>query len=249
MSVPSNLVRVLDPTIPVTQSIYEESTDQKCRLGTRLRVGDQTFHYAKLAASANAIPSVLLCTPSAVASHGGDILTISAQTAGAAYLTCSASAGNEFTANQYAEGYVTVASTGLGGGGLMFRVKSHASGAQVAFYLYDSLPVNVSAGPGALAPCLFKSVLQGNAVTDVALGVSRCAVTTGNYFWLQTYGVAPVKCSANVSVGIALYNQVSGGVGANLTIATITAAGNPIGRSIGSGVDSRAMPVLLQVMP
>jgi hypothetical protein len=249
MSNPSNLTRVLDPQIPVDQSIYEESTSQKCRLGTRLVVGDQTFRYARLATSANAIPSVLLCMPSATASHGGDILTISAQTAGATFLTCSASAGNEFTANQYAEGYVTVASTGLGGGGLMMRIRSHTSGAQVAFTLYDTVPVAVSAGPGALVPCLYNAVLQGNAVTDVPVGVSRCAVTTGNYFWLQTYGVAPVKASANLSIGIAVYNQVSGGAGANLTIATLTAGGNAIGRAIGSGVDSRAVPVFLQIMP
>ena len=249
MSIPSNAVRLLDPTIPVDQSIYEESTSQKCRLGTRLVVGDQVFRYAKMGASANVIPSVLLCTPSAVASHGGDILTISAQSAGATFLTCSASVGNEFTANQYAEGHVTVASTGLGGGGLMFRIKSHASGAQVPFYLYDNTPIAVSAGPGSLTPCLYKSVLQGNAVTDVPVGVARIAVTTGNYFWLQTYGVAPVKASANLSIGIAVFNQVSGGAGANLTIATLTAGGNAIGRAIGSGVDSRAVPVFLQIMP
>jgi len=249
MSVPSNLVRVLDPIIPISQSIYEESTDAKCRIGTRLVVGDQSFRYARLATSANAIPSVLLCAPTAIASHGGDILTISAQTAGKSFLTCSASVGNEFTLNQYAEGYVVVASTGLGGGGLMFRIKNHASGAAVPFYLYDTLPIAVVAGPGQLQVCPWNKVLQGNAVTDLPVGVARIAVTTGNYFWLQTWGIAPVKASANLAVGMAIYNQVSGGIGANLTIATITAGGNAIGRSIGSAVDSRTAPVFLQLMP
>ena len=42
MSKPSNVVSIQNPTIPVDQGIYEESSTQKVRLGTRLTVGDRT---------------------------------------------------------------------------------------------------------------------------------------------------------------------------------------------------------------
>ena len=249
MSIPSNIVSMLNPTIPVDQSIYEESTTQKTKLGTRLVVGDRVFRYAQLATSANAKASVLMCMPAVVASHQDAILTVSAQTAGAFTITCSASAGNEFTANQYAEGYVSVGSTGLAGGGYLYRIKKHTAGAQVAFTLYDPLASSVGAGPGSLTLPMYKAVKQGNAVTDVAVGVFPCAVTTGNYGWLQTWGIAAVKASTAIGAGIGLAVGVSGGAAGLLTIGTITAGGTPIGKAIGVTVESHAANVFLTVNP
>lgn len=249
MSIPGNTVSILDPQIPVDQGIFEESSEQKARLGTRLSVGDRVFRYARLATSANAAAGQLLCVPTVIASHQDNILTISAQTTGGTFLTCSASAGNEWLANQYAEGYVTVGSTGLGGGGQMFRIKSHASGASSAFYLYDSIPGTVAAGPGSLTPCLYNKVLQGNAVTDLAAGVAPIAVTTSNYFWLQTWGPCGVKASTAIGAGIGVAVGVSGGVQGLLTIGAITAGGTPIGKCIGVSVESHAFPVYLTIAP
>jgi len=249
MSVPSNIISILEPQIPVDQGIYEESSTQKARLGTRLHVGDKIFHYARLSTSANVKAGDLLCVPAVIASHQSAILTISAQTAGKDFLTCSASVGNEVLVDQYAEGYVTVASTALAGGGGMFRIKSHAAGAAVAFYLYDSIPGTVAAGPGSLTPCLYNRVLIGNAVTALAAGVAPCSITTSNYFWLQTWGPTAVKASTAIGAGIALTVAVSGGVQDLLTIGAYTAGGMQIGQSIGVGVESHATPVYLTIAP
>ena len=249
MSIPSNIVSIMNPTIPIDQSIYEQSSTAKTKVGTRLVVGDRVFRYARLATSANAAAAGILCVPTVIASHQDAILTISAQTAGATFLTCSASAGNEFTTNQYAEGYVSVGSTALGGGGYLYRVKSHTAGAQVAFTLYDRVAASVGAGPASLTPSLYSRVLQGNAVTDLVAGVAPCAVTTGNYFWLQTYGPAAVKASTAIGAGIGLCLGVSGGAAGFLTIAALTGGGNFIGKAIGVTVESHAANVFLTVNP
>ena len=250
MSVPTNLHNgVFEPQIPIDQSIYEQSTTQKARLGTRLAVGDRVFRYARLTTSANVLAGDLLCMPAVVASHQTAILTISAQTAGQYTLTCSASAGNEFTANQYAEGYVTVASTGLAGGGGMFRIKSHGSGAAVAFTIYDALPEAVAAGPGSLTRNMYNGVGIGGAVTAVPSCVAPCDVTTGNYFWGQTWGIAPIKASTAIGAGIGLCLGVSGGVAGILTIGAITGGGHQFGKAIGVTVESHANPVWLTIMP
>jgi hypothetical protein len=250
MSIPGNTVNIMDPTIPIDQGIYEESSTQKARLGTRLVVGDRVFRYARLATSANVNAGTLLCCPDPVASHSDNICKASVQTAGANFITCSASAGNEFTANQYAEGYVAVGSTGLGGGGIMYRVKSHASGAAVPFYLYDNVATAVAAGPAGLIPCLYNKVLQGNAEAALGAGVAPVAVTTGNYFWCQTWGPAAVKCSASHAAGLILRVGVSGGAASVVAITELTVGGGPIGQNFNvAAVGSDACPVMLKINP
>jgi hypothetical protein len=249
MSLPNNLVGVMNPTIPVDQGIFEESTTMKCRLGTRLAVGDKVFHYSRLSTSANVLQGDLLCATVPIASHLSGMLTISVQTAGATFLTCSASAGNEFRANQYAEGYVTVASTGLAGGGIQLRIRSHTSGAQVPFYTYDTLPEAVAAGPAVLTPCIYNGVLQGNSPADLPVGVAPVDVTAGNYFWLQTWGLASIKSSTDMAHGMVLCVGVSGGFATHLVVASLTAGGLIIGKNLGSATISQATPVWLTINP
>ena len=99
MSVPSNIVSIMDPVIPVNQSIYETSTTQKTKLGARLAVGDRVYRYAVLGASANVTAGDLLCATQPVASHQSGLCTVAAATTGAAKLTVTV--GVAATLNQY----------------------------------------------------------------------------------------------------------------------------------------------------
>lgn len=240
--------KVLDSTIPIDQSIYEASTSQKARLGTRLELGGRVFHYAQLSSSANITGAgVLLCATTPIASHQTAILNVLAATTGATSITCTASVGNEFTANQYQDGYIIPATTA--GGGYSFRVKSHGSGASVAFTLYDALDTAVGAGPASLEPNPYKSVLKGNSPSDMGVGVSQCAITTGQYAWLQTWGPGAVNASTALGAGLTLCAGVSGGVAGHTVIATMTVGGAMLAQGRGVTVESNASPVFIKMNP
>jgi len=239
---------VFNPIIPIDQSIYEESTTQKARLGTRLELGGRVFRYAQLSTSANITGAgVLLCASTPIASHQTAILNVLATTAGARAITCTASAGNEFSTNQYQDGYVVIATTLAGG--YSFRIKSHGTGASIPFTLYDSISTAVGAGPASLEPNPYKSVLKGNSPSDLGVGVSQCAITTGNYAWLQTWGPGGMNASTAIAAGLTLCVGVSGGAAGHTVIATMTAGGAMIAQGRGVTVESNASPVFIRMNP
>ena len=256
MSIPSNIVSILEPQIPVSQGIYEESSTQKGRLGTRLRVGDRTFYYARLSTSANCSGGDVLCAPQVVASHQSGIVTCAAATTGATTVTITA--GTAFTVNQYAEGYISVA-TGVGKG-QMYRIKSHpviATAATGVVTLYDSTPATVAAGAVSFTPCLFNLVQVGSAALDIPVGVTPMAVTSGNYFWLQTWGpAAPRHVGASVAAG-ALALGTLGGLANFITTGTLGATGSMpvdyltiIGKNWNlAATADQSNPVFLTILP
>lgn len=243
MGKPSNVVSILNPTIAIDQSIYEESSDQKARLGTRLQLGDRVFRYARLSASANVNAGEVLCRPVTSASHMSAILTVSAATTGATTVNVTASAA--MTANEYTEGYLSIASSALAGGGLMFRVKQQDTGTGVgmAIKLYDPIPGSIGAGPADLIPNPYNKVKVDSKVTGVPAGVAPIDVTTSNYFWLQTYGPCSARGSIALSGGHPLILGTAGGfvtyvapgassgariIGQQPTVISVATQSNPI---------------------
>lgn len=192
------------PTIPVDQGIYEESSSQKAPLGTRLVVGDRTFYYAQLSTSANVAGGKIVCAPQMIASHQADILTPAVTSAGANVI--SVTLGTAMATNAYAEGYMIV-SSGTGNG-MAYRIKSHpaaATAASVAITLYDPVAEPMTATNEVnFVPNMYKAVKVGSEVLDVPVGVVPTAVTTGNYCWLQTHGPASVYASAAWTAGYSL---------------------------------------------
>lgn len=254
MSLPSNIVKIMDPTIPVDQSIYETSTTQKARLGTRLQVGDRVFYYAVLSTSANVTAGNLLCAPQLVASHQSGIVTCGAATTGATTITVTM--GTAVTANQYAEGYINLASSGLAGAGYLFRIKSHpavATAASGTFTLYDPLPGSVAAGPVNLVPNQYKAVKVGSQALDRAVGVAPIAVTTSEYFWLQTWGpAAPRHAAATPANGVLCAGTLGGVVVTNdaTTNGGLAAVMYPIGKNMNlAATATENNPVFLTICP
>jgi len=211
MGTPNNVVSILNPTIPINQGIFEVSSDAKAKLGTRLVVGDRVFRYAQLSTSANEVAGKVVCAPLALSSYVSAVLTVSAAATGASTISVTGSAA--LAAGVFDEGYLSVASTGLTGGGLMFRVKKQASGGPtVVLTPYDSVPSSIGAGPASLVPNKYKAVKVDSSALANAAGVLPVNVTTGEYFWLQTWGPSAPTHSAATPAGATLILGTAGSV-------------------------------------
>lgn len=249
MSNPSNLVNVLSPTIPIDQSIYEVSTAQKARLGTRLVVGDRVFRYAL---AAGAVPSgVVALGATAVASNAAGICTVkTAATTGATVI--SISVGTAVTLNQYAEGYLLICDSASAGGGQTYRIKSHpavATNTSGNFVLYDSIPGAVAAQSASLIPNLYSSVAVGSAAAGMPAGVAPITVASGNYFWLQTWGPAGVL-AVGANTAVWPVQASSAGLVTQYVAASASGPGLPVvGIATIVGSANMACPVHLKLEP
>lgn len=248
-SVPSNEVLVNDPIIPVPQSIYEPDTTQRAPLGTRLRMSDRTYYYA--VASASLAGGTVVCAAPPVASHQSGLMAMAAASVGAKALTGTSSAA--VAANFYAEGFFGVASgTNIGE---MYRIKSNAAGSTgFSITLYDGLNTAITSGTAFwLMPNQFSNVFVGSQAIHCAVGVAPVNVTSGAYFWLQTFGVAnPFHVAATPANGV-LVLGTTGGVVVTADATTgggISAVAYPIGKnSTLAATAGQANPVFLSILP
>lgn len=247
MSVPTNQVLVNDPIIPVPQSIYEPATAQAAPLGTRLRIADRAYYYAQASASVGG--GQVLCSTSPIASHQSGIFAVAATSAGAKIISGTSSAA--ITANLYSEGYFGAA---LGtAAGEMYRIKGNAAGSTgTAITLYDGLNTTITSGTGFwLTQNPFQNVFIGSQNLNIPIGIAPVAVTSGAYFWLQTWGPAnPFHVAATPAAGV-LHLGTTGGVvttfdattnggiatvayqiGKNQTLAATAGQNNPVFLSI-----------------
>jgi hypothetical protein len=242
----------------VDQSIYEVSSSQKTKLGTRLAVGERVYRYSVLSSSANVKAGDLLCAPQLIASHQSGIMSCASAATGATTITITA--GTLGTANQYAEGYIVFASTGLAGGGQMFRIKSNtawSSAGTGTVTLYDAIPGTLAAGPINLVPNGYNSVKVGSAALDVPVGVAPVAVTTGEYFWLQTWGPCAARHAVATPAAAAIALGTTGGVGPFSATGTLGSTGSalidyvlPIGKNSNlAATASECNPVVLMIQP
>lgn len=176
------------------QSIYKTSTIQLAQLGSRKVVGDRVFRYAKCSkvATAGKIQQ----------SKASELKETIAGTVGTkGDMTFVYSAANTIGANSYAEGYLLCNSGAAGTGGNVYRIKSHgniSSAGTGTLYLYDPLAVAVTASAEySIVENAYKAVQDSTTgAAEVALGVAPIAATTNDYFWLQTWGPAAIRCQA-----------------------------------------------------
>lgn len=196
-NIPATSVGRLNPTIPVDQSIYEESTTKKAPLGTRLEVGDRTFRYAKAATGGLGVKAGKIASCAlAAGTHGGTFVSFAVATTGA-YTLSATVGGGAITVNTYEDGYLI-----FGGGtraGETYRIQSNATGTSgltaVAINLYDPVVGTVTATSlGALMLSKYQVAVSTAAQSPV--GVSLIDVTEGNYFWLQTKGPVGIVAAA-----------------------------------------------------
>jgi len=251
MSVPSNIVKQLDPIIPIDQGIYEVSTTQKTKLGTRLQVGEKTFYYAKAAAS---VPGgAVLCAPAPTASHQSGILAVAAASAGVRTIYGTSSAA--VAANVYDEGLFGISTGATNGLGQCYKIQNQGSGtAAFTIKLYDGLVQSITSGVGYfLMPSPFNGINVGSAAADIPVGIAPLNITSGGYFWLQTWGPAnPVHVGATPACA-ALKIGTTGGVtfafNATTNDATTVQARILGQNSALAATAGQANPVFLTVLP
>jgi len=254
MGVPSNEGALkLNPTIPIDQSIYEESTTKKAQLGTKLEVGERTFRYAKAGATGLGVKAgQVCCSVIDLSLHGGTYVSFAVATTGAT--TLYATATGTFAANVFDDGFVV-----FGGGtraGEVYKVKSHGTGvAAVPFVLYDPIVGTVTATSlGAIIPS--KYVMEVSTAGQGPAGVSMIDVTAGNYFWAQVKGPAGVIAAATPGPYSALTIGTTGNVINYVAVTTINSTSPCVastgGIQIGwvgdaAGVADKATPVILML--
>ena len=229
---------------PGDQSIYDSSEIQLVELGARKVVGDRVFRYAKAAGAANA-GKVVQSNPATIIATAGAV-----QPAGAKRFTFYFA--TTVGADVYAEGYVISQSGTAGNMGFKYRVKGHSAVATTSdgvLVLYDPLKLAANVTDNwSLHKNMYDGLTQNTAGTAAAPGVTPIVVADGDYFWLQTWGPANVKCGAAV-VGQALR---AGATGQVEVIISTSAGGNivaPIGYALQTLTASEHGLVFLTIAP
>lgn len=245
MSFPSNVISVLNPQIPVDQSIYETSSTMKTRLGTKVEVADRTFRYAKAAAASDLVAGRVSVLAADSAGFATDTLTIASTNLGASVITCTST--SLASVDLFAEGYFYVAD--LTGEGHMYRIKSNSAGSTgFSVTLYDPLVASLgSASKVGIALNPYANVTL--TATGKPMGVNPIAVTSSYYFWLQTKGLANVLHAAADAAHAPLRIAATAGALIAVTTGTLAATGNyyaVIGQNIGrAAVDTECGPVYI----
>ena len=177
------------------QSIYKSSSIQLADLGSRKVVGDRVFRYARCGAGV---------APGAGDLVESDAASIEGVTAGFE----DASGGKVFTfyfatsngAGTYDEGYVIAQSGTAANMGYHYRIKTQpivATTSDAKLALYDSLVrVINTTDEYAIFANPYSNVIEQIAATKASVGVAPIAVTTNDYFWLQTWGPCAVRGGA-----------------------------------------------------
>jgi hypothetical protein len=168
------------------QGIYEESAVQRFPVGTRLQIADRVFYYCKAAgttatamkAGHNSIADVGVNTAAAIHAAGETAITI---------LDTATRA-----ANYYQNGYLWVMNE-VSGVFQMLKIKSSDAAAaaddQVVIHLYDPLPFAIPASTFVTVwPNPYSAVTFTNSTYQSMVCVPLIPVTSGYYFWGQTYG-------------------------------------------------------------
>lgn len=247
MANPSNKAQ-WQPTIPVDQSIYEDSSTQKAPLGTRLEVGDRTFYYAQAGTAITGGTIVQIEESVAdISETAGAAAAIG--TTGVTYYTDDAA----ITKNQFADGYLFVCDGTTPG--QLYRVKSNAAIATSGtgeVILYDQVAVAIdTADEISLKSNIYKNVgVSATGLDGMMVGVTPCAVSSGEYFWLQTYGPAAVYMDEAAGD----YNYVRAGATGAVAVAVDGTTGGSttqtiIGKMMQTGVDTEHNLVFLTLRP
>lgn len=188
---------------PGNQSVFDTSSVPLAELGARKVVGDRVFRYAQAGATISEAGAVCgsVINADTPATVGG--LGYSGQKVFTYY------ASTNKGANFFAEGYLICHTATDGNEGLMLRIKSHTAAAatgsaNITLNLYDALPLDVvTSAASKWFACAnpYKGVVPTTGGVSAPAGVTPIAVSTSDYFWLQTWGPTPVRAAACTSAG------------------------------------------------
>jgi hypothetical protein len=227
------------------QSIYDSSSVMLAELGSRKVVGDRVFYYAKAAGAIGAGDAAQI--------NPGAVINV---TAGAA----DPAGGKKFTfyfataveKDAFAEAYLHCQSGTAANLGYGYRVKSHPAVATTStgsLTLYDPLKRAVNTTDSwTLTKNIYDGLTENTAGTATPAGVAPIAVTSGDYFWLQTWGPGAVKNSAVAAAARSLRAGATGQV-QDYIVGTTASASVIVGRSLQVMSASQYGMAFIQINP
>lgn len=217
------------PTLSLGQMIY----------------GDDGRKYVYAKAGAALVAGLLYQTPAEVT--GNEDLAVAATAVGATSVVTTTTV--TVTKNQYAGGYMTV--TTSAGIGIMYRIKGHlaATSAVVTIQLEDAITVALTTGSRIdLTSNPYNGVIVNavsGSMTGATVGVALCAVTSGNYCFLQVAGPGTVLNDANAAITVGQLLSPSASVAGSVRLQT---AGIPLVGVATEGIAaSQNGAVILQI--
>jgi hypothetical protein len=240
--------------VQLAQGYWVSSSTQQHPLGTRGYTTDgRAYRYAK-AGTVDLVPGSVLQSPAFVAGHSAlAVSTTSPVLAGttAIDITCASSAG----ANQYAEGYLSIA-TGTGMG-FLYSVDKHAAvstGAIGRFFLIGEDPLVTTITTTATVSLLlnkYAGVLLSPASTalGIIVGVASYIIVASQFGWIQTWGPALVFMSGTPALGAGLLGTATSGGRASLVTAATLLTQQIIGYAAQTGVEAQYCYVDLRISP
>ena len=206
------------------QSIYEASTTQLHRIGTRLQIGERVFYYGEAAGS---------CSPAEICGPDGSLLgskmgllpdgSCCALAAGTAFpdqpaITAAIAAGSTWlavthgdmldnvTKNMLQDGYVLLTDSADADYHQIHKIKRNSAMASdiVAIELYDpTTTVTVDATTGvALMMNPFKEMRPCDITVDEQLGgVPLVEIAANSFGWFQTWGPCMIQIADAAAMG------------------------------------------------
>ena len=182
-------------------------------LGQRMIIDEREFRLAKLGAAAavagNVYKGAILAVADTMLSYG---MVLSGTVAvGATSATIVTSGTTAFTANQFKDGYLCIASSTGTGIGYAYKIKANNSAAagstNCTVTLYDTDPIKVALAGAttrvALVPNQYRAIIVTTADTVMGskiVGVACATAAASAYIWVQTKGPAAVQTGATALV-------------------------------------------------
>jgi hypothetical protein len=240
--------------VQLAQAMFESSATQKHKLGTRGYTEDgRAYRYVK-AGVADLVAGSVVQSPSFVAGHAANaVSTTSPVLAGSTSVdvTCASSAA----ANQYAEGYLCVA-TGVGMG-YLYTIDKHAAvstGAVGKFFLHAEESLQVTITTSATVTLLlnkYAGVLlsPANTALGIIVGVATYIITAAQYGWVQTWGPALVFCGGGGTLGAPLLGTATSGGRVSLVTAATLLTQRIIGFAAQTMVEAQYVVIDLTISP
>lgn len=239
---------------PGGQSIYETSSVPLAKLGSRKVVGDRVFRYARCG-SLDGAAGKLMQAPAFNANwQGVSLATTRGAVVGAKSIWLYSSTAT-LTANQLAEGYLGIESGTAANQGYSYRIKSHGVVTATTTFevkLYDAIKqVATGTDKVSLYPNMYNGVtVQTAAAGAMPVGIAPIAVTTGDYFWLQTWGPTPALNSTTaVAAGGPVYAGATGDVCGLAGTGTYASQVAEIGIGMVTGTNREKDFIFLRIAP
>ena len=185
----------------IQQGLFQESEELRHAIGTRMQLVDgRVFHYAKAGAVALAAGNLNMA---ALAIAGHEDCDVAAAVAVLDKQITLTPATAPVTANQYAEGFVSVRSAS--GVGQQRKIRGHPAAltaANVVVDTYDPFTAAITtSGQANLVKSVQDEVIESAVEENIPSGVPLIAITANWYFWNQTFGPASVLSDGAIAAG------------------------------------------------